>query len=243
MDPNSRETLDPAPLGVLVDRAIEITGKNVKLFFVVTLLTLGLQLVIYFFAPTNAGIDIPALIFPPFITALANIRCALDLRDAQLSTQAILAWALRRVAAVIFIDFVFDFAFLIGCAGMLSGDAGDIFTGILTVLFTSTLVFADVHASVEPQKNVLLSIPVAFMRSIALSWQNGNMVRVLLLALINIALYLVSIMLQQLLLFKHVKGALFLANVPLSTLFVAPVAVLTTVLYFDCVARERRVIS
>ena len=228
---------------MLVDRAVEITGRHFKFFALFTLCTLVIQAIVYFIWRNQWGLNVPGILLVPMLTTVANIRCALDLRDAQLPVREVLAWAVRRLWAVIIIDFVFGFAFLDGCYGMISADAGTMFTGALTIALTSTLVFADVYASVEPQENPLLTIPWAFMRSISLAWQNANMVRIALLALIQVALILLSIMIQQLLEAKHIHGAVFLANVPLSTLFVAPLAVLSTVIYFDCLARERAVTS
>lgn len=239
MDPNSKETFAPAPLGVLVDRAIEITGRHFKLFAIVTLLTIALQAIVYFAVRGVPGANLAGLLLPPFITTIANIRCALDLRDAELPSRDILAWAFSRVWAVILIDFIFSYAFADGTFGMLSGDASTVLMGVLTVLLTSTLIFADVYASIEPQRNAFLTIPLAFMRSITLAWQNGNMLRILLLAVFQITLVLVAIMLQQLLDSKHVHAAIFLASIPIETLFVAPLSVLSTVVYFDCLARER----
>ncbi|MFN2529253.1 MAG: hypothetical protein ABR584_11125 [Candidatus Baltobacteraceae bacterium] len=243
MDPNSKETSAPASLGVLVDRAIEITARHFQLFAVVTMLTIALQAIVYFAVRGITGANLAGLLLPPIITTIANIRCALDLREAELPMREILAWAFGRVWAVILIDFIFSYAFADGTFGMLSGDASGTFMGVLTVLLTSTLIFADVYASIEAQRNAFLQIPLAFMRSITLAWQNGNMLRIVLLAVFQITLVLVAIMLQQWLDFKHVRGAIFFASVPLQTLFVAPLSVLTTVVYFDCLARERETIS
>lgn|GEM_PF-3095024 len=243
MDPNSKETLAPAPLGVLVDRAIEITGRHFKLFAGVTLLTIVFQAIVYFAVRGITGANLAGLLLPPIITTIANIRCALDLREVELPARDILAWAFGRVWAVVLIDFIFSYAFADGTFGMLSGEVSGTLMGALTVVLTSTLIFADVYASIEPQRNALLQIPLAFMRSITLAWQNGNMLRIVLLAVLQIALVLIAIMLQQWLDFKHVHGAIFIASVPLQTLFVAPLSVLTTVVYFDCLAREREAIS
>lgn len=245
MDPNSKETSRPAPIGVLVDRAIEITGRNFKLLASLTLLTLCAQAIVYFFVRGSNGVNLAALALAPVITAAANIRCALDLRSAEISTRELIAWAFGRLWAVILIDFVFSFAFSEGSFQMLfsGGDVGAVLTGILTIVLTSTLAFADVYASIEPQRNAFLALPLAFMRSITLAWQNGNMLRIILLAVLQVALALVTIMLQQFLDLKHVHAAIFIANIPVATLFCAPFAVLTTVIYFDCLAREREATS
>lgn len=245
LDPNSKETSRPAPLGVLVDRAIEITGRNFKLFATVTLLTLCAQTLLYFFVRGPNGVNLAALALAPLITTIANIRCALDLRAADISARELIGWAFGRLWAVILIDFVFSFAFSEGSFQMLlsGGDIGAVLTGVLTIVLTSTLAFADVYASIEPQRNALLTLPLAFMRSITLAWQNGNMLRIVMLAVLQVALALVTIMLQQFFELKHIHGAVFFANIPVATLFCAPFAVLTTVMYFDCLAREREATS
>ena len=203
-------------------------------------MTLLLQAAVYFFVRGPAGANIAAYVLTPFLTAVANIQCAVDLRDEQVSARDLFARALGRLWAIILIDFVFYFAFNSGAILMFfpGNDAMNSLLGAMTVAVTSTLLLADVYASVEAQPKWFLVLPLSFMRSISLSWQNGNMLRVLLLAVFLIAEFLVTVMLEQWFTLRHLRGALFLADVPLSTVFAAPFAVLFTVVYFDCVARE-----
>lgn len=209
------------------------------MFAAISLLTLLLQAVLYYFIHGIVGILAASLILSPIVTAVANIQSALDIRHGEIPHSEFMEWALSRLWAVILVDFVAWFASFGGTSLLASASPGEILLGMLSLVLTATLLFADVYVSVEPQPNLLLSIPFAFMRSIGLAWQNGNMMRMLAITAVQIAIFALSDPLYRLLASHHVPGATFAAIVPLGTLLSAPFAVLTTVVYFDAVARER----
>ena len=217
-------------------------GRHWRFFGVITLAAFLLPAAVYAALPGPLGTNIAAYGVTPLITTLANIRCALDVREVELPLREVLAWALSRAGSVILIDFVFYFAFSGGALLLFfpGNDGGSVLLGLLTVVFTSTLALADVYASIESQPNRLLTVPRAFTRSISLCWQNGNMWRVLALGAFLIAQFLLAVMLEQWFTYSKIPGAAFFADVPLSTALAAPFAVLFTVVYFDALAREKR---
>ncbi|GAC1655007.1 MAG: hypothetical protein NVS9B12_05890 [Vulcanimicrobiaceae bacterium] len=224
---------------------MDITVRHWRFFAALTSATLFLQAGLCFFVRGPLGFDIALGGLTPFVTACANIRCAIDLREGDLPAWHVVRWALGRLWAVILIDTVFSLAFTSGAMLMFfpANDPANAVLGALTVALTSTMMFADVHASVEPQAHWVFTVPLSLMRSISLSWSNGNIFRVLALGAFVIAEFLVLFMLDEWFALHHVSGGTFLAQIPLSTAFAAPFAVLFTVVYFDCLARERAATS
>ncbi|MDP9017195.1 MAG: hypothetical protein M3N19_02605 [Candidatus Eremiobacteraeota bacterium] len=222
-----------------MDRTVELFVRRWRFYCVLSLAAIAVQGAICLVWRRDIALDVVTSAVLPIITTVANIQTALDLRGGELDPREIFAWALRRLWAVMLIDFVVSFTYIVGFVLMVHASSiDDAVMGLLTLLLTSTLVFADVFASVELFPSSLLRIPFAFMRSVALFWQHGNMVRALAILSFQVAAGLLALMLSDWLTFKHAGSAAFVADVPLGTLFAAPFAILTTVVYFDAIARE-----
>lgn len=179
-------------------------------------------------------------IFPPLIVASANIAAASAAAGELLPWSAIVKRALPRVFAVMLIDLLVQYIVAGGLIGIVQPESIEQFSlSCITLLLGSTLLFADVYASTETQTAWRL-VPLAFMRSIMLSWENGNIIRIAYLGALQIPVALVTVMTLQILNLHHLAGAQLIADLPVPTLLAAPFSVLTTVVYLDCLARERR---
>jgi len=179
-------------------------------------------------------------VLDPLIIVYANILTAADMRGETQAPGTIVGRGLERLWAVILIDFALGYLY----AGAFFAQGQDLagrFLGFLALLLLTTLLMADVFASTEHEVSTLALIPLSFFRSITLSWQNGNMRRLVWIMAAQIALIALVEYLTLLLLHRHYSAAQanFYAVTPLATLLTAPFAVLTTVIYLDCLARER----
>lgn len=225
---------------MLVDRTIELTRRHAGFYSGLTLIAIAVQAGFAYFFREPAGIAIAGSIVLPFVVTAVNIQTALDIRGGAISRRELLDWTLSRVWAVIIIDLAIAFPFGSGVWLIaFSGTLEDVLTGLLTIVLCTTLLLADVFASVEPSPGPIKTLPFAVVRSIMLAWQNGNIVRLLFIAVLQATSILLAATIEKYLVLQHVPGATFLTDVALGTLLAAPFSVLTTVIYFDCLARER----
>jgi hypothetical protein len=238
--PESDQPLEPAPLGTLLQRALHVCARHALLFGAVTVAVLLLQRAVYAFFPGELGANFVAAAFTPIIAVTANIAAAADLRATSLSLGELFDLALTRLWAVIVLDLAFSWLLQVAFNVMFAPSLGDALVGLIGFILAATLVFADVYASVEPQPNLLRTLPLAIMRSVGLSWQDGNIARVFSLASLLMLLFVGNALLGLWIMTHHVRDAVFLANVPLGTVVQAPLSALFTAVYLDCLARERR---
>lgn len=243
--PNSEGALRPAPFGELVDRALALVRKNALFYAIFAAIVLGLQALWYTFYHGREAMllafDIVVLVF---FTIVINIRTALDLRGGELPLGELLGWAFGRFWAVLIIDLFVWLSISAGADLTFAPQSADAFLGgVLLLVLTSTFIFCDVVASVEPQPRWYAIVPAAIRRSVGLAWQNGNISRALAIVVFQATFGLVGVLAQALLSAAHVKGAAFLANQPLNTLLTPFFATLTTVVYFDALARERETVE
>lgn len=215
--------------------------QNALFYGVFAILVLGAQTAWFWsYHGREAMLLVFDLVVLVFFTIVVNIRTALDLRGGDVPLHELLAWAFGRFWAVLIIDLFVWLAITSGTEMTFAPGSIDIFfAGILTLVFASTFIFCDVVASVEPQPRWYAIVPLAVRRSAMLAYQHGNLLRALAIVILQTAFSLVGIFAQALLAAKHVKGAEFLANQPLNTLLTPFFAALTTVVYFDALARER----
>jgi hypothetical protein len=238
--PESDRALEPASLATLIERALRVCGRHALPFGALTLAVLGLQRAVYAVFPGELGANFVAAAFTPIIAVVANIRTAADLRATPMSLGELLDLALTRLWAVIVLDLAFSWLLQVAFTIMFAPSLGDALVGLCGFMLAATLVFADVYASVEAQPNLLRTVPLAIMRSVWLSWQDGNIARVFSLASLLLLLFVGSALFGQWAITHHVRDAMFLANVPLGTIVQAPLSALFTAVYLDCLARERR---
>lgn len=237
--PNS----EPAPFGILVDRAVALCSARWRFFLCLSLIVLVAEGLLALLAGGIIGELVATTLFPPFIVAGANIAAATAIAGEVLSWQAILRRALPRLPAIILIDLLVQYIVAGGLIGVAQPESIEQFSlSCITLLLGSTLLFADVYASIETDTPWRL-VPFGFMRSIRLSWENGNIIRIAYLGALQIPVALLTVMTQQILGLHHVAGAQLIADLPIPTLLAAPFSVLTTVVYFDCLAREGRTTS
>lgn len=174
-----------------------------------------------------------------FLTIVANIRTALDLRGGEVPLGELLGWAFGRYWAVLLIDFFVSLGISSGTALAFAPQSGDDFFLGLTLLFLcAPLIFCDVVASVEPQERWYAIIPLAVQRSVRLTYQHGNLARAFAIVAFEAVLLIFGVFLERVLSAAHVPGASFLGNQPINTLLTPFFAALTTVVYFDALARE-----
>lgn len=175
-----------------------------------------------------------------FLTVVVNIRTALDMRGGELPLGELLAWAFGRLWAVIIIDFVVWLTLSAGTAMAFTPASADTFLGGAFFLVAAAgLIFCDVVASVEPHAHWYAIVPAAIRRSIRLAFAHGNILRALAIVIFQAVFTLLEALLQQFLSDRGIKGAEFWGNQPLNTLLTPFFAALTTVVYFDALARER----
>jgi len=177
--------------------------------------------------------------FTPFILTAAMIRSAQALTDSpQGALETLRRTALRLLGVAIVNFFVVWLCLGFGVTLMMTGDFAEVLMGFATLATSCTLLYALVYVCVEPPSWALPFLAVT--RSIELTWQNANVRRLVLPALLFTALVAAETALQQWLTAGHVRDATFLAGTPADALTAAPFAVLLTVIYFDALARESR---
>ncbi|MDQ2679654.1 MAG: hypothetical protein M3Y21_01335 [Candidatus Eremiobacteraeota bacterium] len=197
------------------------------------------QLLLYFYGHFKHGDILGLLLIAPILVTLVNAGVGSDLCGEQIATYQLFERVLERIWAVIIIDLIVSSLLGAGIAAIGTGDGLEIVLGLAITLMSGTLLFADVYASTEPKPSMLTILPFSLMRSSALAWQNGNIVRICYLIGLQAVFILLTGLLLTLLKQHHMANIEFWANVPISTALTGPFAALFTVVYYDCLARER----
>ena len=201
------------------------------------IITFGIQYVVDGIWLHKLPVPIAQLSLLPLIVVIANVQTARDIMQTPSSLKDLAMIALERWWAVLLIDFVLailqgnSIAMMVGGTGL-----ADTVLGACALFLTAPLLLADVFASVQAEVSTLTVIPMAILRSLMLFWQNNN------------ALRLLGLLVLQLLAFSaqryittnvaHTLIAQLVVDALIQALIAAPFAVLTTVIYFDCLARE-----
>lgn len=223
----------------LVKQALVLYGRRGWLYGGTSLLVLAAQILVYFFGHFKHGDFLGALLITPILVTLVNAGVASDRCGERVPARYLFERVLERLWAVIIIDLIVTSILGAGADALNTGDALGILLGLAILFMGGTLFFADVYASTEPKPSMLTILPLSFMRSSALAWQNGNILRVCYLIGSQAAVALLITLLGIVLKHEHAANTEFWANLPLSTLSAGPFAALFTVVYYDCIARER----
>ncbi len=231
------------PFVQLLKRALLLYRGRGWLYSLTTLAVLAAQILVYFFAHFKHGDALDLLLITPILVTLVNAGIASDLCGEFVRDRLLFERVLERVWAVIIIDFILTSIFVAGADALATGDAFNILLGLAILLMSGTLFFADVYASTELQPSMLTILPFSFMRSSALAWQNGNIVRICYLIGLQAALMLMIGLIAVVLRNHHAVDTEFGANLPLYTLTAGPLTALFTVVYYDCIAREREALE
>jgi hypothetical protein len=230
---------EPTTFGALIARAANVCVRRLPLYAIATLIAFGLQAVLYFtrVLPVALRIDVPAFVISPILVLIVYVYAANDLGAADLAPGSLWERIFERAWAVILIDLVGSFVFQFAIGPF--EDLGTMLIVQTAALVASALIiFGDVFAAVEPNVSPLMLVPKAFARSVILAIRPGNYWRALILVGLQIALSALIPQLDRLLVAKHVANVDFWALVPLNAITTVPIAALTIVFYFDCIARE-----
>jgi hypothetical protein len=229
----------PAPLTALAAGAIRACAAYFPIFAAAALACLAAEAAIYFLLHPKLGNVAGDAIFPPILTTIVYVYVAANLPDESQRTARPWERILERVWAVIVIDFITSLIFAVGLSGFAMGSLLNAALGVTVLFMFATMLFADVYAAVEPNVTVLGVVPLAFLRSVSLAWQKGNLPRILVILSLWLVFNAMQAAFFTLFSHWHVRDAAFWADAPFALLATIPIAAFTALVYFDCVSRER----
>lgn len=219
--------------------AARLLLRRWPLYLLVLLVVFALQALFYAFVHVKFADMYAALIGPPLVTVVVTVFCGADANGTLPTAGARWERILERAWAVILLDVGISFAILAGEQSMmLTGDAGDILLGILTVFLSAMLVYAEPFACLSEEVRTLTLVPFALLRSMTLAWV--DMSRIFALFALQLVLQIVLEFVQQVLTHNRMQSAVPWVEMALGTLITAPLAALFAVAYLDTVAQERR---
>ncbi len=170
---------------------------------------------------------------PALLTALVYAFVWNDAREKPLPDRAAWERFLERAWAVIVIDFAAAYVASIGAAGTASADAAAIGVGIVAMIASVLILFADVAATVDDDGTVWSLVPRAFLKSAAVAFRPSVLVRAIAIFAFQLLILAAQESIQLALTGAHVPNAEVWSTVPLPTLLVPPVAALTLLVYRD----------
>jgi hypothetical protein len=228
----------PAPLTALAAGALRACSAHFPIFALVALACLAAEAAIYFLLHPKLP-NVGDAIFPPILTTIVYVYVAANLSDE--SHRIAQPWEriLERVWAVVVIDFITSLIFAVALSGFAMGSLLNAALGVTVLFMFATMLFADVYAAVEPNVTVLGVVPLAFLRSISLAWQKGNLPRILVILSLWLVFNAIQAALLTLFNHWHIRDAAFWSDAPFALLATIPIAAFTALVYFDCVSRER----
>ncbi len=229
----------PAPLGALAARAFALCGRRIRLYAAVSAAAFGLSAAVYFaLHRAPYALLLGETIAGAIISTVTYVHVAVD--EGESGWTAAQRWEriLERVWAVILIELFVFFVGSLGLGLIASGDLWGALGGTATLLFSGTLILADVDASVAGDRSTLTILPFSCAHSIALSLTPANTGRVLLLLGLNVLISNVLALLVPAFHALHVADP-NLWSVLLEFLITVPLAAFSAMVYLDCAVRER----
>lgn len=194
---------------------------------------LGVQLVLLIAIPVPHGmLVVPTIVLPVLVTATYAIAAAA--RASQpVARSAVWERVLERSWAVILIDFFIVFLTAIAIGSSLQSDWLDRVLGVVALLYTATLVFADAIATIVDDVSFWALLPTALWMSVRIAWTPGTFIRTIWLLCIGLLLTLAQNEIFHLLTLQHVGHADVWAEIPLATFATVPLSVLVLLVYVD----------
>ncbi len=217
----------------LVGETFRQCARHPVLYAGVTLAALVLQGALVLGLRLDNGLLIVPTLVQPVLATIAYARVAADRGGAAVTPAAFWERVLERVWAVILLDFAVAYIVAVALATALQGNFFERVLGTVALLYSATLVFADVIATVSDDVPMWLLLPLALWHSIRVAWSPGTFVRVVALLAIAMAVTLAQNGIFALMSVHHVAHASFWAQVPLATILTVPSSVLVVLVYLD----------
>lgn len=221
----------------LIGQAAHYTVRRLALFGIAGGMAIALQALVVVVWRTPHGLVLAdAIVSPIFVTlvyAFVAADAAADATDEPVSTKLVWERILERAWAVIVIDFIINEVTSAGLIASLSTDSLDLIFGMLVLVLSALLVFADTSATLDNDLTAWSVVPRAFVRSITIAWNRRTFARVLAIFAIEFLVFTVGLGLQGLFAARHLVDAAFWANVPLGAIATPPIAALTVLVYRD----------
>jgi hypothetical protein len=184
------------------------------------------------------GLAYSGYVLPPLYTTLVYAFVWADCADTPQSAASTWERVLERAWAVIVIDLVFSIFVNTGLSGIVTQDPVEVVLGIVILMISATLTFADTSATVD-EMPVWWLLPGALWRSLRIA--RGQ---VYLRAIAILALALIPAILQVPLFdwmhHAEIANAEFWSTVPLDAITVAPIAALTALVYREATRKTAK---
>jgi len=140
---------------------------------------------------------------------------------------------LERSWAVVVVDLIGTYLLSFGIGATMVADVLSFVTGLIALLLSVLLVFADTSATIDDGMPVWWLVPGAIGRSIVTAWRGGMMVRAVLIFSIGFFASYLAGGLFALMGSAHIPNADFWAQLPLDDILTPPLAAFTVLVYRD----------
>lgn len=198
----------------------------------------AVQAVFEFVWPVKHGLLVAESVAVPMLTALVYAFVWTDAGAAEPDERSPWERFLERAWAVIVIDFALAYLNAYALAFALAGDPVAIVIGVLGLIASALLVYADASATVD-DANVWLLIPHALSASLRTAWRGRTLVRTLAIFTFIELLFSVEQLLGAWFGELHLPHAEFWGDVPLGTLVTLPLSAVIVLVYRDAAAAAR----
>jgi len=199
---------------------------------------IGAQALVVFVWRVPHGLVYSGYVLPPLYTTLVYAFVWADSDEAPQNAGSTWERVLDRAWAVIVIDLVFTIFVNTGLDGIITQDPVDVVLGIVILMISAPLVFADTSATVD-EMPVWWLIPGAFWRSLRTA--RGP---VYLRAIAILCLALIPAIAQAPLFdwmhHAEIANAEFWSAVPLNAVTVAPIGALTALVYREATRKRAK---
>ena len=225
------------PLALTTARLL---AQRWPLYVIGTLVVLVIEAAFVLLVHVKGAAYYPQLIAQPLLIAVTTVFIGADATRTFTTAQR---WEriLERAWAIIVVDmgisFVAGSGLFTAQAGAVSADATNLLYGVLTVLLSGMLVYAEPFIMLENDAHTLTMVPFAILRSMMLAWV--NIPRIFALLAVTIGITLIATLAEQ----TAPVAARAWIEMIVATIFTAPVAALYTVAYLDTLSQERRAIG
>jgi hypothetical protein len=152
--------------------------------------------------------------------------------------RAAMSRALERAWAVILINFAVSYIQLVGISALAAGNILDRVLAIVLLLFSASLIFAEVVAVTIEEERWWMLVPSALGTSVRVAWSGSVMWRALALFALSIVPWFLETGLSDAMTKAHVTHADFWSSLPLGIIWAVPLDVLTTLVLFDVTGYE-----
>lgn len=206
------------------------------LYVLTTAVVLGLEAAFAVFVHVKAADVYASLVGGPLIAVVVMVNVAADAGGTLPTAGERWSRILERAWIVIVIDVGISFLQIVGDSGLRAGvGAGNLAAGLLLLLFSGMLVYAEPFVCAESEMPALRAIPLALLRSLTLAWSNISRIFGLLAVQIGVLLAEGYLLLAVT---PHVRNTTLYVDLPFAAIATALLAALFTVAYLDTYAAE-----